>query len=794
MRFLKYLNLGVSNTLLYGYSEKFNLPPRVMELIISRGYKTEAEISKFLFPKKEMLYDPFLLKDMDRLISRIKKAITEKEKILIFGDYDVDGVSATAIMLKTLEKLGCKADFYLPNRFYDGYGLTKNIIEKIKNEFNPNLIITVDCGISNYEEIDYAKSLGVEIAVTDHHEIPLILPDSIVVNAKLPNQEYPFRELCGTGLAFKISQALLGDDASDFLPIATIATIADIVPLKDENRVIVKTGLSLMEKFLPIGLKMLFREQNLNPSNVNSLDIAFKIAPKLNASGRMGDAKDSLFLYLEKNPKKIKSLIKDVFAHNLERQNLCNNVYEDCKTLLKNENISSLRAIILASKEWDQGILGIVCARLVEEYNRPVFLFSKKGDVLKGSARSLFDVNVHALLSDLQDILQSFGGHTVAAGLTLEYSKFEEFKTRVNSYIFKNIDDKVFIPISYYDSEITISEIDENLVKSLEVLQPYGCENQPPKFKIKVEEIVLNSLKNSPSHANLIIEKKLNLIYFNYIEDYYKLKFSKEKTLIFEFQNSKFKNQFIKGILRGLEADFNLIQNSVDNITAFSLSQLFYKGKCGAKFKNFENEELLKFVSDCALSAFGTAFVFTQLDSLLSFTQNYNTENFYFFEMGENISNNGFNSIIFCPESFEFAKNFQRIIFVDGILDEGYLCAINHISNAEIFLSKNVKFSQEIFSKIENNRNNFINIYNIFKNLNEVVFENLQIMYNEFIKYKIKFLDFYCAFLVFKQLNLLEIIYEKNKFLIKINNSIKNPLTNSSIFNYVHFLKELQKK
>lgn len=789
MKFLKYFSESIDEQVITQFSKKFSLPKKVVELIISRGVKTEQEFEKYLHPKIEHLYNPFLLKNMDKAVERIKQAVKNEERILIFGDYDVDGVSATAIMVKTFEKLGTKVNYYLPNRFIDGYGLTNEVIDKIKTEFNPNLIITVDCGISCHKEVEYANSLGIEVIVTDHHEIPYILPPGIVVNAKLPNQEYPFRELCGTGLAFKISQALIGPLANEFLPIAAIATIADIVPLKDENRTIVKLGLACMDKYLPAGLKMMFKELKLSINSVTSLDIAFKIAPKLNASGRMGDAKDSLLLYLEKNPVKIKKLINDIITHNTARQQLCTIVYDDCKEFLKTQNMSKCKSIILASDRWDQGILGIVCARLMEEYNRPVFLFSKVNGHLKGSARSLPDVNVHALLSDMQDILETFGGHTVAAGLSLAEDKFKEFKTRVNSYIHENINDKILEPITYYDLEISLDEIDERFVNGLNALEPLGCDNQPPKFKIDSDNIYISPIKGLKNHANIIIGKKLNLVYFNYIEQYYKLKYSKNKSFIFEFQNSKYKSQYFKGILKSFDSNFSLEEQNIINLESFSLQELYYKDKDQAKFKTITSNEILKFVSECSLSVFGTAFVFKNAKSLEDFVLKYNTEDINLFEIAENISFSGFNSILFAPVGIEWAKNFLKIVFMDGVFDSGYIKAINEISDAEIYINADAKFDRKIFNKVYPNRNNFLKIYSIFSKINNVEFYNLQFMYDIFHRNKISFIDFICALFVFEQLGLIKWVQENGKHIVNTVPNIKNPLTNSTMFYFINFLK-----
>ena len=271
------------------FAQEFNLTPKITELLLSRGLNTSEDIEEYLNPK--ILHDPFLLSGMKELVDRVKLAKELKDKVLIFGDYDVDGVSATSIMLKALKQFGIKADFYLPNRYVDGYGLTNKVIDKIASVYAPNLIITVDCGISCYSEIEYAKNLGIEIVVTDHHEIPELIPDTIVVNAKLSGQAYPFRELCGTGVAYKFAEALLGrQEALQFLPITAIATIVDIVPLLGENRTIVSLGLKLCERYLPLGLKTMFKEYDIPLSKPDATDISFKIGPKLNASGRMGDA------------------------------------------------------------------------------------------------------------------------------------------------------------------------------------------------------------------------------------------------------------------------------------------------------------------------------------------------------------------------------------------------------------------------------------------------------------------------------------------------------------------------
>ena len=350
MIFKKFFNQNSS--LVEEYAKEFNVLPSTMYLILSRGFSTKEQVRDYLSMGE--LLDPFLIKNMKELCDRVNLAKQMGDRVLIFGDYDVDGISATAIMLKTLKRLGIDADFYLPNRYVDGYGLTCDCIDKIEKQFAPDLIITVDCGITCFKEVEYAKEKGIEVIVTDHHEIPEILPDTIVLNAKIEGQEYPFRELCGTGLAYKISEALLGaKKAEEFLPIAAIATIADIVSLTGENRNLVKRGLKSFDK-LPFGLKALFKENKVSLSNPSATSIAMKIAPKINSSGRMGDAADSLALYMSEDPVVVKKYLEKIKKHNTKRRDLSSKVMEDCEKAIKKMDLSKTRVICLASKKWDQ--------------------------------------------------------------------------------------------------------------------------------------------------------------------------------------------------------------------------------------------------------------------------------------------------------------------------------------------------------------------------------------------------------------------------------------------------------
>ncbi len=767
------------------FANKFNLSQRIADLILSRGINNEEAFEEYLNPKT--LHNPMLLNGMEELVSRVKLAKQLNDKVLIFGDYDVDGVSATAIMLKALKQFGINADFYLPNRYIDGYGLTNAVIDKIADIFMPNLIITVDCGISCYNEVEYAKNKGIEIIVTDHHEIPQVIPDTIVINAKIEGQEYPFRELCGTGVAFKFAQALLGEkEAEAFLPIAAIATIVDIVPLKGENRAIVYKGLKLCDRYLPIGLKMMFKENDISLTNPNSTDISFKIGPKLNASGRMGDAGDSLKIYFESDPVKIKNALEKIKNHNTKRQEICNKIYEDAEKQLEKFDLKNLRVISLKSQDWDKGVLGIVCSRLVEKYHKPVFLFAEERGILSGSGRSINDINIHQLLSSLQDILETYGGHSMAAGLSLKVENYQQFAEKINAFTLNYVSDDVFIPIKYYDQDIEADEINEDFIKQLSLLEPYGCENPRPKFKITASDIKLEPMRKFPQHCVIKIGN-LNLTYFNFVNNINKITFSRQKSFIFEFQPRS-----LKGIVDQFDGGSFIVEDAYKKLNTIELNQLMIDGKGEAKYTLYPKEELLSFVGLTTTSVFGTCFVAYSCFDYVQFAKDYNTKGIYQFSI---YSDNevGYNSILLAPKGVNWAKNFSKIIFLSPILDNKYIAALNKVSDATIYAPIESDKNLRKFSGIDLSRETFgkifkaiaakagKNIYNVFDLFDKCDFKN-----------QISFNTFYSSLLVFNELGLI-CIEDNVEFTLKVNKNIKSDLNNSKIYNTLKLLKERYK-
>lgn len=785
MKFIK-KKLDIQASLVKKFSEEFDITPVIMEQIIDRGNDTREKIIEFLNPSEKSYHNPFLLKGMKECCERIKIAIRDQEKILVFGDYDVDGINATVIMLKTLEILGTKAKFYLPNRYIDGYGLTIDVIDKIKLKYNPDIIITVDCGISCHKEVQYAKQNGIEVIVTDHHEIPEILPEGIVLNAKRTDQEYPFKDLCGTGLAYKISQALIGKKAEQFLPIACIATISDIVPLLDENRAIVAHGLKKFN-LLPIGLKQMLNVLKININKCSVSDISFKLAPKLNASGRMGDAKDSLYLYFCEDPERINILINKILTHNINRQNLCCLVERDCEILLTSLNLSKLPCIILSSKGWDQGILGIVCSKLVSHYKRPTFLFSEINGQLKGAGRSIPEINIHKLLSSMPDILETFGGHPVAAGLTLKSENYSTFIKKANEYMLKNHPEEIFPLKEEYDIQVFKNQITVKFIKDVHKLEPCGCGNIAPRLYIKSKDFKVNPLKRFINHCNVRIYNKVNLIYFNYLNDYNKLKKANQIEVIFEIQTDR--PSAFKGIIRATNIDLKNLSPFVQNFVIPEFEQLKYlEIKTPSSFSYFDNnltENLLK-LDDY----YGTAFVVNSEKSFNFIKHKLDFEKIGAIDLYGGCENSGINAVFICPSALGFVQSYKKIVFLDNIMHISYIAKINQLSEAKVFVN-NSALKRSVFNKINNSRDNFAKIYiDIQKNAGEYI--TLRDLYDRLLKQKrlfYSYADFYCAFLVFIELNLISFNRINGVYFLKINEDMKSQLSESNIYRAVNEIK-----
>jgi len=793
MNFKKLNKVAYSLEKITEISNKFDVSRDVAEILLQRGYSDDLKITKFLNPSLSDMYDPFLFNDMDKVVERINDAIRNKEKILIFGDYDVDGITSSYILLDYFRSIGCSADTFLPNRYSDGYGLTYDAVNYVISEFSPQLIITVDCGISGVEEVEYIKSRGIDVIVTDHHDCPEILPKCLIIDAKLPNQRYPFRELCGAGVALKLVEALSNrDTAQKYLPVCAIATVSDIVPLVDENRVIVSHGLNAPLKAFPDGIVALCKELKLG-NKLTSQDISFKLAPKLNASGRMGDANHSLKLYLESDRNKIKNLITQLLQYNTDRQELCNMVYVDCIRQLKNINLSDKKAIVLYNDNWNIGILGIVAARITDEFRRPTFLLGREGEYYKGSSRSIEGINVHNVLSKLQNILTSFGGHVMAAGMTIHMDHIEEFSQRVEAVINEEYDDTYFEPFYEYDLDISVKEISIERLRALNVLEPYGCQNAVPNFRLMFDKATVSPMKNNASHLTVQLPT-VNLLAFNSGKYFNLLSQSGKKDCIAELLIDTFRgNSSCKGIIKHLEiADAPNIGE--ERVGGEYIKQLSLRADgVASKYQTYNKHNLINLLEESKGKLYGTLIIANTLKSYKEFCEHYAEKYHIICYEYLNLTNNcGYNTICLCPRIQNDYHNYSRIILLDSVLDEAYLVYLNSCTDAQIFLPSSAPFVYSPFKFIDISRKVFGEYFNIIKKASK---SNLIALddYNYFNKLKkiqkdLNYVQFVACVLTFAELGLLQITDEFGKYSIKMINKPATQLNNSSFYNKLELI------
>jgi single-stranded-DNA-specific exonuclease len=468
--------------------EKYNLNKVIGKIIVNRHVVNDEDVRIFITPTRDDFHDPFLFKGMDVAVERIIKAINNKEKILIYGDYDVDGITSTTVLKKYLMDRGISVDTYIPNRLHEGYGLNKNAIDTIK-ERNIDLIITVDCGISAIEEVDYAVSLGMDVIVTDHHEVGEKLPNALaVIDAKRKDNTYPFRSLAGVGVVFKLIQALSikleikPEEYLKYLDLVCVGTISDIVPLEGENRTIAKLGLMLIKVTRNLGLRELIKSSGYK--EIDSNTISFGVAPRINACGRMGHEEEALKLFLAEDLESATKITKELNEYNTLRQSTEKAIYEEAVQEIDRNHLDEKNSIVLGGKGWHHGVIGIVSSKVTDKYYKPSILLSFEDDIAKGSGRSVPGFDLYEGLTKCEDLLEKYGGHSMAVGLTLKKENLEKFKERFEQ-IAKEKNIKELVPIIYIDDELKLKDINMELVKSLSILEPFGEANKVPLFLIR---------------------------------------------------------------------------------------------------------------------------------------------------------------------------------------------------------------------------------------------------------------------------------------------------------------------
>ncbi len=502
-------------------AKKHNISELLTKILVNRGITDDKEIDTFLNPTRNDFYDPYLMPDMDKAVERIIKAINNQEKVMIYGDYDVDGITSITVLEKFLEERGLKTGHYIPNRLEEGYGLNENAIRSIAEQ-KYTLMITVDCGISGIEEVELANQLGIETIITDHHEQSESLPNAYaIINAKRKDSQYPFRGLAGCGAVFKLIQAIslrLGLEEKEFLKyldIVCVGTISDIVPLVDENRVIAKLGLKLVAQTKNIGLRELILQSGYK--KIDSNTISFGVAPRINACGRMGYQEEALDLFLTNNIEEARKITARLNSYNLERQTKEKDIFEQAIKELEKEDIEKLNTIVLSGDNWHHGVIGIVASKLTEKFYKPTILICFEDNIGKGSGRSLPGFDLHEALVESSAYLEKYGGHEMAVGLSLKKEKYNDFKLAFEE-IAKSKNIQQIIPVIKIDSIITAKDVNKKTIQDLEMLEPFGEKNKNPIFVYKNLKIDSIRALSEGKHLKLTLKDDnllINAIGFN---------------------------------------------------------------------------------------------------------------------------------------------------------------------------------------------------------------------------------------------------------------------------------------
>ena len=496
----KILKLASANLHLQNqFSKELGISKILAQVLINRKITSLAAAEKFLKGSITDLFSPHLFSDMPKAVGLIKKAQENKEKVMVFGDYDVDGITSTVLVKNTLLDLGLDALHHIPHRIKEGYGLNKEIV-KFAKEKQIGLMVTADCGIASHKEIEALRQANIDVIITDHHE-PQDLnlpPASSIINPKLKTSGYPYRDLAGVGVAYKFCQAITNSPLVDDLDLVTLGTIADSVPLSGENRIIAREGLARLPQTNRFGLRAIIENAGIRDKKFNSTYVSFIIAPRLNASGRMASAELSLNLLMSESYQEAQGLAKELEQFNRQRQKVEAKILEEAEEIINREmNFKEQKIIVIAKDDWHQGVLGIVASKLADRFYRPAIVISLNEDLCKGSARSIKNFHLFDALMDCKELLDSFGGHAHAAGILITKNNIDEFRKSINKLANDRLTLEDLLPSIDVDLELNLSDLNESIVRQLELLEPFGMANPEPLFytrmlKIKGQVQLLN--------------------------------------------------------------------------------------------------------------------------------------------------------------------------------------------------------------------------------------------------------------------------------------------------------------
>ncbi len=466
-----------------------NIPNEIARLLVIRGIDSFGDAKSFFRPESESLHDPYLMKDMELAAARLSTAIRDREKVVIYGDYDVDGTTATSILYIFLKEFGLDVNWYIPHRFKEGYGINPDGIQYAL-DINADLIVSVDCGITAIEEARYAKERGIDLIICDHHTVGDVLPDAVaVLDPKRPDCSYPFDGLSGAGVGFKLVQATVDKLGLDrkmpyrFLDLVAISIASDIVPIVDENRILMRLGLNLINTKPRTGIKALLERIKVPPGSVSTSSIVFSIGPRINAAGRMGDATSAVELMIADDPIKASRYAAELETINVRRRDTDSQTMDQAMKMLEADyDLDELSTMVLHHPDWHLGVIGIVASRLVDTYYRPTIMLSTVEGKIKGSARSIKGFNIYDALKQCEDLLEQFGGHEFAAGLTMSEDNLDEFRMRINKIAGHRLSENDFKPELQIDTRLNLEKLDMKFWKLLSQFEPFGPGNMRPVF------------------------------------------------------------------------------------------------------------------------------------------------------------------------------------------------------------------------------------------------------------------------------------------------------------------------
>lgn len=638
-------------------ADALGISVKFLRLLESRGI-SDAEIPSFLRPSLDDFSSPYSVCGMRAAADRVRLAIERGEKILIFGDYDCDGICAISILMLAL-KGRADAAYFIPNRITDGYGMNIPALESIVAHRRPDLVVTVDCGITAAEEVEYLKNLGIDVVVTDHHEPQERIPDCIVVDAKMDRRG--FSDWCGAGVALKLVQALFGDEYKRYLDICAIATIADVVPLVGDNRIIAYYGLRQCLETPRKGVRLLAGTEKLT-----SQDVMFRLAPRINAAGRLGSAMKAVDLFLDEDYFLLKSLAEELERDNVRRQIICEQTVAEAKAALRGVDFNKTRIIVLHKSDWEAGVLGIAAARLAEDFKCPAILFAGDGDEYKGSARSVKAVNIFELLSRHSSCFTTFGGHAQAAGVGIRAENFEPFRRAVNADVTAEYSAECFMPSPSYDMRLEPSDDFLSLAKELELLEPTGYGNPKPEFILSETGLRFDRI-GFGTHVKCV-KRNLELMGFT---RYSSLTGATAglTTVEFTLGVGTFQNRvYAQGVLKGVR--FDTVSVSDTDADGMCLHQLVCEGDAEPARTDAEAAE--GFLN----LPFGTAFVVfrqSEYERLCGEVKGVAALPVY---VGAQRWLNPHNCVVFAPNAeFDFSY-FNRAVIAGAPLCEGYAARI----------------------------------------------------------------------------------------------------------------------